>query len=201
VLEPERYLTTPYHLAKRHSQHDNVFPETGGMIPYLRRLVAFIFQGVLARAALVVADRKDVQGFAVYREPGGDLTDGIRRLQKLRGALALIQRLDARRFRRLQRDMPTILLSDTPTEYVRYARVAVLNARAVREQDEASLSGTLVELGAIARILRLLGARLGREHAHRVERRAAKERDAFFVTLVTAGVGGGESLKARRESR
>lgn len=166
------------------------------MIPYLRRLAAFTVQGLLWRAALVVADREYVQGFVVYHEPGGEMTDELR---KLRGALALIQRVDGRRFERLQRDLPTILFSDTPTEYWRYARVAVLNVRAVREQDEASLSGSLVELGAIAR-LRLLGARLGRERAHRVERRAAKERDAFFVTLVTAGVGGGESLEARRES-
>jgi hypothetical protein len=103
------------------------------------------------------------------------------------GALDLIRRFDPRRFRRIERDVPRILVRrGGGAEYRELTRTCVLEAGDVQRLTAANLALAIVHEAAHARIFRR-GVPYWPGLAERIEARCVKEQIAFTRRLGRAG--------------
>ncbi len=110
------------------------------------------------------------------------------------GALELIERLDPRRFARIERDMPKLLVRDAGNpQYWIDSEVCVLDSRTVERKSTAYLALVIVHEATHAR-LNHAGIMPWSRVRSRLERRCFREEQSFTRRLQHAGWGGTDAM-------
>ncbi|MFL5493649.1 MAG: hypothetical protein ACJ8DC_04605 [Gemmatimonadales bacterium] len=131
---------------------------------------------LLLRGLLILSQRKKLDGIEVVDAAE---EDGERTLERLRGALNVIEKGDPRRYQRLKRDLRRIVLVRAgDPEFASEIGACILRSGYVRESEPAALASTLVHEATHARLCRL-GIGYGPALRARVEGICVREQIAF----------------------
>lgn len=135
------------------------------------------------KASLLLAEKRGMDGFILYDATGQGRADEL--LDRLASGLALLAELDRRRYRRLRRDIPNLLVTaGGVTDYYPPTRTGMIPARILEGWPEATVAVELVQLAARARMANTLrGFRFDRTNNERAMRRAVREQIAFASRL------------------
>lgn len=157
-------------------------PAPGGGVTRLRRGAIRLFQHIMLRTAIAVAESRCVAGFQVFFGPDQAYRDAM--LVKIQGALATIAEHDPRRFARMRRDLGRLMLVGKGLHVDSALRLGTLDTRWLGKYSVQEVAVSLIEMAVRARIGRKGGAwTVGGWSSERIWRRAAIEQLAFLSRL------------------